>query len=90
MRRVVKDTYEAAYYMVNGAQMDTVRSIPVPMNKQGRKGYRYQWIMHMQDVPLDCVNDWQSGKATCGVQSLENARRNLKRQVKRSLGLPMS
>lgn len=84
-RREVKDTYEAAYYLTKGAELESVRTRTLSVNRAERKGYKQQWIMQLKDVPVNSVGEWQSGKASTNVQELESARIRLKRWVKRSL-----
>jgi hypothetical protein len=84
-RREVKDTYEAAYYLTKGAEIESVRTLTLSANRADRKGYKQQWIMQIKDVPVNSVGEWQSGKASSNVQELESARIRLKRWIKRSL-----
>jgi hypothetical protein len=71
---------------MGGAELESVRVILLPDNKAEKKGFHRQWVMTMRDVPVGAIELWQRGLATCSVQDLSSARRNLKRQIKRQLG----
>ena len=83
--RVTKDTYEAAYYFKYGATVTHVRTTPVHQSKISRRGYAEQWTIHLTNVPASRVLLWEMDRAIEKVSDIANARKRLKKEVKRHL-----
>ena len=83
--RETKNTYEAAYYLISGGEIEKVRARNLPQRIAGKKGFPKQWIVTIKNVPMYAVNLFQSGKAVASVDVLDNTRRRLKREIKRAL-----
>ena len=83
--RKVKNTYEAAFYMCNGAELIAVRATPVKKSKRAKSSFSHHWICTLKDVRARDVEMWQQNRAYCNVQEFESARKQLKREVKRAI-----
>lgn len=90
MSKVIKktaNTYEAAYYLVNGAYLAGVVERKIALNKIDKYGYRFDWKMTMGNVPQRAIQDWRLGKASVNVRQYEAARRKLKKKIRKHLEL---
>lgn len=85
MRKETNDTYEAAYYMLQGAHLESVRIRRLQTNKAERMGVRNVWLMTMEGVPTEAVETWRVGQATANVKDIASARYRLKRKVHKAL-----
>lgn len=77
------NTYEAAFYMTKGAQVEGVVFRPVRDNKRSKLGYSYAWIMTLSHVSKRVHETYKNGVAQCLVSDLEYSRRKLKKIVKK-------
>jgi hypothetical protein len=80
--RTVDNTYEAAYYMCAGGRVTSVRTRKTANNS--KKGFHYQWIIEMDNIPENRVELWRLGHAKCQVRELQAQRTKLKRMVKKT------
>ena len=85
VKKTTKNTYEAAFYLMNGAEIEAIRSIPVPRSKRQKRGYYNQWITTLKNIDETLIQLFEQGKAQVNLQEFENARRNYKREAKRLL-----
>ncbi len=78
---IVDNTYEATYYLMNGAKLVGVEFRHVPENKQKKLRYLTNWIMTMRGVSRVEIELWKARIAEVNVRDFEIARRKLKRMV---------
>ena len=83
--REMKNTFEATYYLIMGGEFESVRERLLPQKVAGKRGFPRQWIIKIKNVPMYAINLYQSGKAVASIDVIENTRRKLKREIKRSL-----
>ena len=83
--RTTTNTYEAAYYLVKGAALESVKERQVPQNKRDKKGYRKEWSITLNRVPVEEVENWTLGQANCKVRELESRRKYIKNKAKKAL-----
>lgn len=77
----VFDTYEATWYLMNGASIVSVAARKVA-SKKARHGIGYQWIIQMDAVSPEWVKQWREGRATGNLKDYANKRLKLKDRVK--------
>ena len=77
----VRDSYEAAFYLTQGAKIDRVTKKMIE-NKWGKVGYREQWLFHLKDIPGRAMEVYAKGIAQVPVLSLKRERLRLKRYAK--------
>lgn len=85
LRRKIEDTYEAAYYLTFGAHITGAYVRRVARNKITKKGFSNQWIVEMDDIPETQVYIWKQGYPLANARELADARKKVKRAVKRFL-----
>lgn len=83
MQKIIKNTYEATYYLISGAKLVDARVRKIPIHKQARRGLAYEWIMTLDGVPYDAVRLWGLGRAVANVRDFQATRSKLKKAVKR-------
>ena len=77
-----KDSYEAAYYMLWGATFQKVRTQQLYGKRREHKGFKEQWTIYLDNVPLWAVGAWRSGFGYGHIQSFVQKRKELKRLIK--------
>lgn len=80
-----KDTYKAAYLIIQGAEFGRAHASPVKDKKRERKGFGVQWTVTLTDVPRDKIDLYAVGKAMCNPEELSQIRTGLKRDIKNYL-----
>ena len=83
MTITTKNTYEAAWYLLCGAQVIQVTLHRVAENKWEKKGYRREATITMDHVSESAREKWKSGDAHVRVWEFESARQRLKRLMRR-------
>ena len=81
IEKTITSSYEAAYYFMHGATISEVHSRTVQDNKIGKKGFKYQWLITMEGIPITAYHDWRDYQAICNVRDFTNARLKLKKKV---------
>lgn len=81
---IVKDTYDAAYLMTQGAQVVRIIKRKIRENKQHKLGYREKWFIHMTNVPKSAVDNLIAGQAEVDYISFRRERLRLKRIARES------
>jgi hypothetical protein len=76
LNRKTHNTYEASYYMMCGALVDTVEF------RKGAGG-ETQWWIHLSNVSSHRVEDWNLGKANVDLRQFEASRMKLKKIVRK-------
>ena len=76
------DTYEASYYLMNGATIETIRTRNVPSNKQEQKGLKTECILHLKDVPEWAYLGWNEGICYADIIKFSKMRIKLKKLIK--------
>jgi hypothetical protein len=85
----VRDTYEAAFYLLNGARLKSFRQEAVPGSKLLNRLFHYQWILTLADVPEEISEIWKSRTATANIIDLARARKRIKRFVFDNRGIKL-
>lgn len=75
-----------AFYFYKGATKIGVRRRPLRKKKSRKEGFSGQYVM-TAEIPARWVEIYLGGKAQVEVQKYANARRRLKREIKRLLGI---
>lgn len=84
-RREIVDSYEAAYYLMHGATVASVRTRSVGHHRRDRLGFRTMWIVTMENIPEPAVRLWREGTASGSLRSFADARKKLKKKVREFL-----
>lgn len=78
------DTYEASFYLMYGANIESIRQRPVSKNRARKRGYLIEYVVHLNDVPQWAINMWRTGQCYVNLQEFVITRKRLKRAMKRS------
>lgn len=85
-KRSVRNTYEAAFYMTQGAVITNVEISKIAENSKKRTfKQRYQWIVELDHVSYGAVRLWKTHQAVANVRDIERERNRIKRFVKKIL-----
>ena len=85
-KRTVKDTYEAAFYMIHGAIIESVSISRLAENDKRRfRRQRHLWILELDNVPYDAIKLWKTDQAFANVRDIERERNRIKRRVRKLL-----
>lgn len=84
---VVQNTYEATFYILQGAQFIKSEQRKVPENKWDKLGYRTQWKVYLSRVPNRAIEIYKNGQAQANVYQFEIERRKLKRHIRKDLDI---
>lgn len=76
-----QNTYEAAYYLSEGATLSEAKVRKVRENKITKLGYRNQWVMTLTGVPRKAIETWKNGTAQVNARTFEYKRVKLKKKV---------
>ncbi len=79
----VKDTYEAAYYLMYGASIIGVEERKVKENKLAKKGYRVQYIFILDNVPEWAPMTFKTEYAYGNITDYISSRKRLKAYLRR-------
>lgn len=79
--REIVDSYEAAYYFMQGAKIASVRTRSVRPKARHRLGFRTMWVVSMSDIPAEAMKAWREGSAAGSLRTFSDARRRLKRKI---------
>ena len=80
------NNYEAAYYLIHGAQVESFEIRSVARNAQEKLSRGHQWIFTLTNIPEFCVRRWRDHKAFANVSEIEAKRNYLKLKVKKTRG----
>lgn len=80
-----KDSYEAAWYMSRGAEFITVHAIPVSFEKQGKYGYKEEWVITLGNVNERNIELYRQDNAQVRVTDFARERKRLKRYIRNLL-----
>ena len=72
VNRKVNNTYEATYYIMDGAKIDQIEY------RKTKSGY-HNWIFHLSNVNSNCVEKWRLGTAKVNVRKFQDERLRLKK-----------
>lgn len=75
---ISKDTYEVAFYVMNGASVTNVSQKKVAENKASRLGFRYEWTFTVK-VDEKYINLWNINNAYGNIKKFRSARLKIKR-----------
>ena len=78
-----EDTYQAAWYLMNGGNFVSFEKRYIKAGKGKKYGIHQQWIMNIIDVPEAAITAWKNGTAKGSIRQFADARRRLKRLVKK-------
>lgn len=78
---ITSDTYEAAYYKLNGAKMSHVGTRKVPVHRVRQAKINFEWVITMINVPEKCIEGWRDKLAIANAQELKAARLQLKKDI---------
>lgn len=85
MRVNVSNTYEAAYYKLEGAQIHSIRFTKLPENiakKKIRSGIApVKYIFEMTHVHEEALKAWRDGNPIANVKDLMFARLKIKKKI---------
>lgn len=76
-----KNSYEAAYYMMFGAVIKKVVQMDLSKGQQTKRGFRKQWIIYLENIPLWAIMGWNSGMAFGNIHDFEKMRKKLKKMI---------
>lgn len=80
-----KSTYEAAYYIMYGGVFSKLRQVKLCDRESGKKGYLYQWILTIDNVPVNIIETWRTRCAFGNITNFIDARIKLKKAIKRAI-----
>lgn len=82
MKTKVKDTYQASFYMLFGAEFVRVTKIQLSNKKITKLGWKYAYVIHLDNVNPWTVLAWHSGTAYCNIFDFTKKRLKLKKLIK--------
>lgn len=77
------DTYEASWYLMNGAVLKEIEFGKIQENKWSKKGYTKLYKMILTDVQPRLVDYWKSHRPTGNVRRFSEVRQHLKRKIQK-------
>lgn len=77
------DTYEAAWYIMNGAQLADVLVKTVEHGKRQIVGRSICWILTLKNVSNEAIEEWRTKQACANLAKFRLARMSIKRFVKK-------
>lgn len=85
MKIKISNTYEAAYYKLNGGQIVDIRFVKMPENK-AKKRIRagiapITYVFDMSNVPEEAIKAWRNNNPIANVKDLMFARLKIKKKV---------
>ena len=80
--RETTDTYEASFYLMFGAKIESVRKRNLPQTKADKKGYRLEWVINLNNVPDWAYENWKTGYAFCNICDFVRERKKLKKLIR--------
>ena len=78
------DTYEGAYYLMNGAYVTDIKLRRIPPNKKRKKGHSVSCVFTMRSVQEGNILDWKSQTAIVNVRDFTYSRIKLKRMMEKA------
>lgn len=73
------DSYEAAFYIMYGAQFEKLRTRYLSPKKAQYSGYIKQWTIYLSNVPDFAIRGWNEGITYGDIQKFKKARLKLKK-----------
>ena len=80
--RETTDTYEASFYLMFGAKIESVRKRNLPQSKADKKGYRLEWVISVNNIPDWAYECWKTGYTFGNIQEFVRERKKLKKLIK--------
>lgn len=80
-----RDTFEGAWYLMQGGVFDRVRERELPARRADKLGYKREWTIYFKKVPLHAIDVLREGRATVSIERIATERRRLKRYIKNYL-----
>lgn len=77
------DTYEAAYYILNGGVLNGINFGKVPECKWKKLGFKRSYILTIAGVEPRFERYWKEFRAVGNFRHFSNVRKNLKRKIKK-------
>ena len=81
----VRDTYEAAYYMLNGARLIKARRLPVSAARREKYLSAWRWILTLENVRPDFQTRWYQRQAFANIRELASVRMKIKRFMRNNI-----
>jgi hypothetical protein len=81
----IRDTYEAAYYMLNGARLIRARRLPVSAAHREKYLSAWRWILTLENVPPDFQTRWRQRQAFANIRELAQVRMKIKRFMRNNV-----
>ena len=75
-------TYEAAFYLTQGAKIEKIEISKVAENRIDKLGYKNQWKIFLSDIPKRSINVWKNGLAQSLVLDIKRERQRIKKYIK--------
>jgi hypothetical protein len=76
-----KDSYEAAYYMMYGAQVTGVKKRIISKGERLKKHYLHEWIITVEKIPHFAILGWNAGIVYGDIQQFKKMRLKLKKII---------
>lgn len=73
---------EAAFYIMYGAILSKVRTLPLPVNRAKKKGYPLMWTVYVNNVPLWALESWRTEHVYGNISLFTLTRKKLKKRIK--------
>lgn len=87
LRRTTSDTYEAAFYMMYGAEVESIRVRDMPTARTKKRGYNKEFVINLSNVEDWAYNTWRTGTAFCYLQGFIRERKRLKKIIRKSFSM---
>ena len=76
---ITKNTYEIAWYLMNGATIKEARKRRNRESVVAKTGRLYTWEAVVNDIPEKAVTEWKYSTAEGPIRQIEGYRRKIKR-----------
>lgn len=80
---IIRDTYEASFYILNGGIIKSVEFRKVQPNQVKKEGFLISYKITMGNVEQKYIHQWKTHQAEGNFRDFANARRKLKRKVEK-------
>ena len=75
------NTYEATFYLISGATLDSVSFSRTAENKRQKLGYAITYRLYLTNVKEKCIKQWAESRAIVNVRQFADERKKLKRKI---------
>ena len=79
--KTTKDSYEAAYYMMYGAQVSDVKMRTISKQQRAKKHFTREYIIKIQNIPFWCIMGWNYGITYAPIHEFKKQRKKLKKFI---------